>query len=81
MQTSDEQQMLQNLAYQAWLERGRPLGSPEVDWERAQQLLQLYRQDIADTAQTQIPELTDVASDKAARKSVRAKPSRPRNAA
>lgn len=27
------------LAYQLWLERGCPQGSPEVDWERATQLL------------------------------------------
>lgn len=28
-------------AYQCWLERGCPEGSPEVDWYRAEQLLDL----------------------------------------
>jgi hypothetical protein len=28
-----------NLAYQLWTERGRPEGSPEEDWFRAQELL------------------------------------------
>jgi hypothetical protein len=28
-----------SLAYQLWLERGRPEGSPEQDWFRAQDLL------------------------------------------
>ena len=27
------------LAYQLWLERGRPVGSPEEDWFRAEQLV------------------------------------------
>lgn len=27
------------LAYQLWEERGAPLGSPEVDWEHAEQAL------------------------------------------
>lgn len=29
--------LLCRLAYQAWLDRGKPLGTPEVDWEYAQQ--------------------------------------------
>jgi hypothetical protein len=28
------------LAYQFWLERGCPIGSPEEDWFRAEQVLQ-----------------------------------------
>lgn len=28
------------LAYQLWLERGRPEGSPEIDWYRAEESLQ-----------------------------------------
>ena len=28
------------LAYQLWEERGCPIGSPEVDWERAEKALQ-----------------------------------------
>ena len=27
---------IQNLAYQLWLERGAPLGSPDVDWLEAE---------------------------------------------
>jgi hypothetical protein len=29
------------LAYQLWEERGRPDGSPQVDWERAEAALQI----------------------------------------
>ena len=29
------QQMLERLAYQSWLNRGCPVGSPEVDWHQA----------------------------------------------
>lgn len=84
MQVLDEQQVLQNLAYQAWLERGQPFGSPEIDWQRAQQLFQLYRQDIATKAQesNQVPELTDVAiAGKPDKNRSRARASRARNAA
>jgi len=27
------------LAHQLWLERGQPLGEPEADWQKAEQLL------------------------------------------
>jgi len=27
------------LAYRLWMERGAPMGSPEIDWERAEQML------------------------------------------
>src|SRR5262249_2103288 len=27
------------LAYRLWMERGEPMGSPEIDWERAEQML------------------------------------------
>jgi hypothetical protein len=30
---------VRNLAYRLWQERGRPLGSPEVDWFQAEQVL------------------------------------------
>ena len=30
-----KQQMLEMLAYQSWLNRGCPVGSPEVDWYQA----------------------------------------------
>jgi hypothetical protein len=34
-----QQQMLERLAYQAWLNRGCPHGSPEVDWHQAINIL------------------------------------------
>lgn len=30
-------EFVEKLAYKLWEERGRPLGSPEVDWSRAEQ--------------------------------------------
>ena len=42
MQNSAEQDVA-NLAYALWQERGRPEGSPEVDWIRAEQLIQTRR--------------------------------------
>ena len=33
----DEHALLCQLAYQAWIDRGQPLGSPEVDWAVAVQ--------------------------------------------
>ena len=39
-QLSDEQRVqIEKLAYQRWVERGRPLGSPHEDWFRAEQEL------------------------------------------
>jgi hypothetical protein len=32
-------ELTRQVAYQLWVERGRPLGSPEVDWLRAEALL------------------------------------------
>jgi hypothetical protein len=32
-------EMVQELAYQHWEKRGRPLGSPEVDWFAAEKAL------------------------------------------
>lgn len=40
---------IQGLAYQLWTERGRPIGSPEVDWLAAEE--QLRKPRIAATAQ------------------------------
>jgi Protein of unknown function (DUF2934) len=34
-----DQESVRLLAYQFWMERGCPVGSPEVDWEKAQELL------------------------------------------
>lgn len=33
-------QDLENLAYGAWLRRGKPIGSPGVDWEEALKLFE-----------------------------------------
>jgi hypothetical protein len=33
----DRHEFVAKLAYQYWEERGRPFGSPEVDWFRAEQ--------------------------------------------
>jgi len=32
-------ELTQQVAFQFWVERGRPFGSPEVDWYRAEVLL------------------------------------------
>jgi len=32
-------ELTRQVAYQLWVERGRPLGSPEVDWFHAEVLL------------------------------------------
>lgn len=38
------------LAYQFWKERGEPVGSPEIDWERAEATLQLRAVSLVKTA-------------------------------
>lgn len=38
------------LAYEFWKERGEPVGSPEVDWERAEATLQLRAVKLVKTA-------------------------------
>jgi hypothetical protein len=43
MQKLEEEELLRRFAYQSWLERGRPLGSPEIDWQHAQRMLQTHR--------------------------------------
>jgi hypothetical protein len=35
----DRRQEVEELAHQLWEERGRPLGSPEEDWRRAEEIL------------------------------------------
>ena len=32
-------EVIRELAYEFWEERGRPIGSPEVDWYKAEQRL------------------------------------------
>jgi hypothetical protein len=39
MQKELDQEETQRLAYQLWLERGCPVGSPEQDWFRAEEEL------------------------------------------
>jgi hypothetical protein len=34
--------MVEALAYQHWEKRGRPLGSPEIDWFAAEEALRSY---------------------------------------
>jgi hypothetical protein len=38
-QTSPAHEDIEKLAYHLWEERGAPIGSPEADWERAEQEL------------------------------------------
>jgi len=38
-QESPTQEEIEKLAHHLWEERGAPLGSPEIDWERAEQAL------------------------------------------
>lgn len=37
-----ESDLLCRLAYQAWLDRGQPFGSPEIDWETAKRQLGIH---------------------------------------
>ena len=39
MTSVDQYDLLRRLAFAAWLDRGQPIGSPEVDWQRAVELL------------------------------------------
>lgn len=39
---SDEYTLLRELAYQSWLDRGQPVGSPETDWNFAKAQLGLH---------------------------------------
>jgi len=36
------QEIVRELAYQHWEKRGRPFGSPEVDWYAAEEALRSY---------------------------------------
>ncbi len=38
----DRHELVQKLAYQRWEKRGRPLGSPEIDWFAAEQYVRSY---------------------------------------
>lgn len=39
MSNTLQQQAIANLAYELWQQRGCPVGSPEDDWNRAEQIL------------------------------------------
>jgi hypothetical protein len=38
----DRHELVQKLAYQRWEKRGRPLGSPEIDWFAAEKVMRAY---------------------------------------
>ena len=38
----DRHELVQKLAYQNWEKRGRPLGSPEIDWFAAEKYMRAY---------------------------------------
>lgn len=38
----DRHELVQKLAYQHWDKRGRPLGSPEIDWFAAEKAARSY---------------------------------------
>ncbi len=41
----DRHELVQKLAYQHWEKRGRPLGSPEIDWFAAEEAVRAYLRD------------------------------------
>jgi Protein of unknown function (DUF2934) len=47
LNTSQRDETIAKLAYQLWLERGSPDGSPEEDWFRAEQVLDAGAQTVA----------------------------------
>jgi len=38
----DRHELVEKLAYQQWEKRGRPLGSPEIDWVAAEKAGRAY---------------------------------------
>ena len=38
----DRHELVQELAYQHWEERGSPFGSPEIDWFAAEKAMRAY---------------------------------------
>jgi hypothetical protein len=42
---SELHELTKKLAYEYWEERGRPIGSAEVDWQRAQEKVSCYFSD------------------------------------
>jgi hypothetical protein len=45
-----DQKEIEALAYQLWIQRGRPNGSPNVDWLRAEEELRKAHQSVARAA-------------------------------
>ncbi|HYW43968.1 MAG TPA: DUF2934 domain-containing protein [Bryobacteraceae bacterium] len=45
-----EHEKIEALAYQLWLERGSPAGSPEIDWRRAEEELRNSAQAVRQAA-------------------------------
>ena len=35
-------ELMRKLAYEFWEQRGRPVGSPDVDWQKAEERLRSY---------------------------------------
>ena len=44
--TGDVSELLKKLAYEFWEQRGRPFGSPEIDWQRAEERLLSFGLDL-----------------------------------
>ena len=44
---SEDEQEIAQLAYELWMERGQPEGSPEEDWFRARDLVRTGRSAVA----------------------------------
>lgn len=38
----DFHEVIKKLAYEFWEQRGRPTGSPEVDWQQAEEKMRSY---------------------------------------
>jgi hypothetical protein len=81
MSSFDQYELLRRLAYAAWLDRGQPIGSPEVDWQRAVELLDVYSQPENQSNVNRAPVLSDaitvvnrIPSIKPQRGRVRSKP-------
>ena len=47
---SPEPKQIEELAYQLWIERGRPIGSPQVDWLQAEEELRGVQTSVARAA-------------------------------
>jgi len=47
----NEHPLLQELAYHAWIKRGRPIGSPDIDWQTAKQQLKQWSDQQKDSSE------------------------------